>query len=66
MNNEKHQEKVQRKSTEKFCKRLGIRRVKEKGGQEFTWNGPAYQGSQESSKIYFNDEREEFDALPEE
>jgi hypothetical protein len=35
VNNEKHQKKVQRESTEEFCKRLGIRRVKEKVGREF-------------------------------
>jgi hypothetical protein len=64
MNNEKHQKKVQLESTEEFCKRLGIRRVKEKGGREFAWNGPAYQGSQESSEICFSDEQDEFDALP--
>ena len=36
MNNEKHQEKVQRESTEEFCKRLGIRMNKRSGGVEFS------------------------------
>ena len=39
---------------------------------EFLWNGPPYQGSQsyrrkrKTSEIFFSDEQDEFDALPEE
>jgi hypothetical protein len=33
-------------SAKEFCKRLGIRRVNEKGGREFGWNGPPFHDSQ--------------------
>ena len=72
MNNGKHQKKPQRESIHEFCKRLGIKQPEEKGGVEFLWNGPPYQGSQsyrrkrKTSEIFFSDEQDEFDALPEE
>ena len=75
MNNGKLQKKVQRKSSDEFCQRPGIKQPQEQGGMEFVWNGPAYQayGSkrktsapQPESEICFGDEQDEFDALPEE
>jgi hypothetical protein len=45
-----HQDKTRRERVDEFCKRLGIRQVKEKGGQEFMWNGPPYHGCQDFKK----------------
>jgi len=42
----KHQKKAQRESIDKFCKRLGIRIVNEKGGTEFV----PYRGPQKAAK----------------
>jgi hypothetical protein len=38
---EKTQEKKPRESTEEFCTRLGIKRIREQRGMEFCpWHGP--------------------------